>query len=661
MKSWKLILGVIFIASLAACGGGGSGSASAPVAVTGTASKGLLKAADVQAYEVSGGKLVKYGLAVKTGTDGSYSLSLTPTNNPVVIEVTTNSDTKMLDETTVVNGKFAEVAAPTGLSLRTMVDELTVAKVAEANPYTEMAIAGAIAAQDASGNAVPLSKEVLLASKEVVKEQLRGLNPFAIKAVDADAASPSDDQKKLMTLLTGVAKAAKDDNACDLKCQITAMNTAAAIKYDATSGKGIFKDTAAAATKVTALANKAALVSNPMIVALPTYSAVSEADIASATEIVARDSFESFVAVMREGLQTVDKTFNEATTAINTRIKDLTFNTAKAGLDAFNAAASSCRFTDSKLVCTGDDVTANADGSYSLSYTSSSYKNVAQATGSFSNGVATVSIKNANSTALSNNKKYAEMSLSASISGIDSTTGEISLDSGVAKLSISVTGYDDAAVEPVTLSLKDLTVSLSEAGKKMTLNGGLSISNAEAKGDKLDGTLKLAFTKMGASESTMDMYPESIDLALKGYGANKKLFDLAVMGSADYKAYKPWLADSSSNEPIGSVNLVVGFVEDKVQLDVSTSKTGYQKGTMKVKFSSGGNYINADAILIEDSTGKTVPNSDGINIVSSSGDFSANIKKTDGKFQGTIKQGSVTAGTIDDGLVKVGGKELSLK
>lgn len=650
-------MALVAVAGLTACGSGSDGGSSGPIALTGTAAKGLLKGADVQAYEVVGGKLSKYGAAVKTDTSGAYELSLSPTSNPVIVEITANADTKMLDETTVTGGKYAEVAAPSGLSLRTMVASLTETAVAEANPYTEMAVAGAVAAVDASGNAVPLTKDVLLTAKENIRTQLK-INPFAAKAVDADATDVTDAQKQLMTLLAGVAKSAKDDTSCDLKCQIKKMNDAAVITYDAAAGKGLLKNPTATKDLMTAISTKAATVNHPMKVALPTYAVLQASDIATGSELAARDSFESFVTVMREGVNTAQKKFDEATKDLETRTKDLTYKTAKAGMDAFDAASANCEWVNGKLSCTGTDVTKISDGTYSLSYTSGSYKNVATATGSISGGVGTLSITNAKTTALSNNKVYGEMSMSVTLTGLDSNN-KLSKENASAVFNMSVTGYDDQTQAPVTVSLNNLNATLTNRTK---LIGGGSVLITNTLGDKVEGAItKLTVVKLGPDANNEEEYGQDLEFNVTAYTANKKLFSLGASASVDYTSYKPWLSDSATNYGVGKANMNVAFVQDSVSLDVTANVTGYQKSDMTVVFKSGGKSMTATAKLTEDANGKVVVDSNGIDFTSSSNEFTANIKKVNGKNTGSIKKGDVVVGTIEDGIVKINGIELSLK
>jgi hypothetical protein len=645
VKNIKLIVSTLAIASLVACGGGGGGTVAAPETfpVTGSAAKGILKSADVQAYELVAGTLVPYGSQTTTDTSGAFSLTLTKTTNPVIIKITTNKNTKMLDETSAVNGKYSEVDAPTDLVLRTMVPDLTAAADAQANPFTEMAIAGALAAKDSSGASVTLTKDVLLISKEAIKTQL-GINPFALKAVDADSTTATADQKKLMTLLTGVAKTAKDDSSCSTTCQVKKFGSTAAILYDKTTGKGNFKDTTAMAAAANSLATKAATVMSPMVVTLPTFAVVNDSDIASASEVVARDSFETFIRVMRDGATTAGKALDDSKTTVDKRTQGLTFNTAKAGLDAFNAATANCRFPDTKLVCEGTGV-SGSDGSYKITYTSGGYTNTATANGSVVDGVGTLSISG-NSSVISSGNKAGDLEVTAKLTGL--TSANTSPDSVM--LNVSLTGYDDVNVKPVIVKLTDLIVKANRTTKAASVSGSLSISNSY--NDKLSGTVSVDFVGLGADSSSLQAYPKSASLNVTGYGDDKTLIALDLGATIDYTSFKPWLAESSSNPSIATAIVKLDLVNDGVKLDITANKTGFQKGDLKVIFKSGVNSITAT----------TSQGSKQLDFTSSSGDFTATLTEaSDGTKTGVIKQGSVQVGTIEGGMIKVNGQELSFK
>jgi hypothetical protein len=142
-----LFLHILALSALSACGGGdggGGGNSNEPpttppstpptTVMTGTAAKGLLANAPVAVFEVS-----------STGTVGSSPLGTSRTNgagvfevsvasnNPVVVTVTTDAETRMLDELSGVSAP-----APGGLTMHTALAAPTTTPIA-VTPLTEMA------------------------------------------------------------------------------------------------------------------------------------------------------------------------------------------------------------------------------------------------------------------------------------------------------------------------------------------------------------------------------------------------------------------------------------------------------------------------------------------------------------------------------------------
>ena len=205
------------VALLAACGGGSS-SGPSTVNLTGNAAKGILIGAEVSAYEVVNGQMAPKALATaKTGADGSYTLAIAPTSNPVIIKVTAGAGTKMKDESQVNgDGSFVEVTLTAPLEMRSFVSTATESVSAQINPLTEQAIALAAQAKNGSNALVGLTKETLLAGKQLAQQTApAGTDPFADKP-----ATKASEMTGLSVMMAGLVKAQRDDNTCDLTCQV---------------------------------------------------------------------------------------------------------------------------------------------------------------------------------------------------------------------------------------------------------------------------------------------------------------------------------------------------------------------------------------------------------------------------------------------------------
>ncbi len=161
------------------CGGGGGGSSSANVTIGGTGGKGLMGGATVSAYAVnSDGSVSTTALGTTTSSSsasnfGAYSLSIPPTSQPVIVQMTANSNTTMLDETNIVGGVQQQVAAPAGMMLRSFVSSATSNNSSVSiNPFTEMAVnsipAGSISANSLQQAAFVVKSSVLGGSVDPV-------------------------------------------------------------------------------------------------------------------------------------------------------------------------------------------------------------------------------------------------------------------------------------------------------------------------------------------------------------------------------------------------------------------------------------------------------------------------------------------------------------
>ena len=135
---------------LAACGGGSNDSGASNITpavtegtITGTASKGILQKAIVTAYKITDGKKgEKLGTPVTTGDNGEYTLKISGYAGAVLLEMTSDSNTKMLCdipagcESTTDFGKPVSAA---GLILQTVLPELKATNKTAITPFTHLA------------------------------------------------------------------------------------------------------------------------------------------------------------------------------------------------------------------------------------------------------------------------------------------------------------------------------------------------------------------------------------------------------------------------------------------------------------------------------------------------------------------------------------------
>jgi hypothetical protein len=184
---------------LAACGGGGGtggNTSSHSATVSGAASKGLLLDAPVTFYGVSNGAVgtTAIGSTTTDTENGTFSSTVT-SSGAVVVTVTVNSSTQMLDE---LSG--TAITAPSGLVLHAVFDSLTDLQPLAVTPLTEMAYQIANASSggltttniDAANNAV---STVFLNGAPVLSTQPINLANYA------SATAAEQEQAKLLAAL----------------------------------------------------------------------------------------------------------------------------------------------------------------------------------------------------------------------------------------------------------------------------------------------------------------------------------------------------------------------------------------------------------------------------------------------------------------------------
>jgi hypothetical protein len=206
-----------------ACGGGNGGGApptsttppppTPSATVTGSAAKGLLLNAIVSFYSVTSGVAGSTAVA-SVRTDPSTGAFTSPVSSagPVLVVVTVDSTTKMLDEVSGV-----AITAPAGLVLHTVFDSLTNLQPIAVTPLTELAYDIAKASSgglttaniDAANNAVG---ETFLAGASVLYTL-----PIDLKTYKS-ATVAQQEQAKLLAALAVAANAGTAANASGGAC-----------------------------------------------------------------------------------------------------------------------------------------------------------------------------------------------------------------------------------------------------------------------------------------------------------------------------------------------------------------------------------------------------------------------------------------------------------
>ncbi|MCP5176507.1 MAG: hypothetical protein H6997_03005 [Moraxellaceae bacterium] len=140
----KILSIAILTTLLAACGGGGSDDSPAVTSstITGTAVKGLMQSAKVTAYKVIDGKKGDKLTDTTTDNNGAYTLTVSGYSGAVILEMTADTNTKMLcDIPAGCEGGivFGAATSANGLVLQTVLGELKANNKTAITPFTHLA------------------------------------------------------------------------------------------------------------------------------------------------------------------------------------------------------------------------------------------------------------------------------------------------------------------------------------------------------------------------------------------------------------------------------------------------------------------------------------------------------------------------------------------
>jgi hypothetical protein len=148
----------------------------------------------------------------------------------------------------------------------------------------------------------------------------------------------------------------------------------------------------------------------------------------------------------------------------------------------------------------------------------------------------------------------------------------------------------------------------------------------------------------------------SLDLAVKE-GA---LLGLSLVASQNIDAYNPDLPSSATNQENGSV-LLKFKLADNVSADLTATKSTYDKTNFDMKITSNGNWIDLAGKTKRTNLAVNNETLDGDIVVTSSGPYTANLRKSSGRVQGEILKSGQQIGVVVDDVIKVGGVEVSIR
>ena len=679
------IISAICLVLVTACGGGGGSSSSSDVSLGGSFSKGLYANAEVQAYEVINGALVPIGTKTTTNASGEYTLTLKPTSNPVVVEMTTTASTTMLDET----AGFAAVNPKVGTKMRTMVGDLTEsAPAVHGNLFTEMAVAGA---QGATGG---LTAASAAASKALI-QSATGIDPFSVKPVGSTSASMDSNQEKLMTLLTAMMVEAKANagscagDSTGVSCLVTTLNSKAAITSNSGAGTYSVTDAAGLNTYLTAKTNALSTYTpaggdaGGFIAKMKSNASVVAATMAvptaiSATDASNRQGLDKFLQAMRSGFNDADATIKARNEAAKVRLDKFVFDHVGDGLKVLGDAMDACSTTSGTLVCTtgGTSIFTAASSGYTFTYdvtingllaaTSATTHRIAGTVSASLNsdtGAASATIA-ATKTKISDSSKMSEINLVFSGNGIkkDSLSGSVSLSA------FTIKAYDQTASSTkwaqLSLTGSSLSASRPSVGGLGTITLVAPLTFTTSDGDLVSGKINSLIGQEKVTNlpynGSKDMYPTSVNLSLDLAVKEGALLGLSLVASQNIDAYNPDLPSSATNQENGSV-LLKFKLADNVSADLTATKSTYDKTNFDMKITSNGNWIDLAGKTKRTNLAVNNETLDGDIVVTSSGPYTANLRKSSGRVQGEILKSGQQIGVVVDDVIKVGGVEVSIR
>jgi hypothetical protein len=694
-------LAVTGLLVLSGCGGGGGGQTGVSnlVTMSGTVAKGILMGADVLAYEVVAGQQAAVPLAsTKTNLDGEYELKLPPNTGPVIVVVKANAATKMLDETqTLADGRFAEVAAPTNLVMRSFAMDVRQTVSVRVNPYTEMAVAVA-------GNTGNLSLNSLIAGQQVANLATpNGVNPFS--QIPAAKASDMDEgQLKFAVQMAGLLRAAKTNAACDLVCQMADLSKNVKLTLESDGKAKLPGDTLLAIQqkKEAVLTSGSAAfeaVPNQQSRLAQVKAALQEevkADVAQArdqaqksessqttspAEVVAANGLDGFVKAMRDGFRTTETRLLKAEEDLNKRYENVTLEGVSFANRVLDAIGDDC--DADVLVCRTNPWSSfrwtGSNGNYAWTNTAP------DALGRTSSGTV-VGVKGADGKtsvlvngSISKAGKPLLVMRDIALSLIDAGG-----DNYFATIKGTVQANDSQSNLTVVLNFEDIQVqSLVVKSKEVSnvaIKGGLSL--AASNGDRLTGSLDIKMVEVrrrvffgDSNQWWYDDYEEYVtdgsvqfQANTTASGAPMEILALDVKLTSSQPDYTRPV--SVSNVQTYNATVKVALADQLTKVTFNEFATGWQTVNQTATIASGGSEVRLSVIYSLANTrgpwcqwnNNVMRCADELRLTSTNANpYTATLTKgTNGKSKGDIFLGSTKVGEIVNGVLKINGAEVSL-
>ncbi len=687
-------VGLASVLVLAGCGGGGGGGtpAASTVPLSGSAAKGILIGAEVNVYSLAGGKKADKPLGTTTTNSmGQYTLNIPTTTDPVMIEIKAISGTKMLDETgALVGGKFPEVAAPTGLTMRSFAANASQETVVRVNPLTEMAVA---VAANANGG---LSINNLITGQQVAQSAApAGVNPFTQEPV-AEPAKMDSDQLKFAIKMAGLMSAAKADTACDVPCQIGKLSKDVSFTVAADGKATVSPDVAkqiaqrssalvaSGTTSLKVSANQTNILASTGAQLKATADSRVTTPVALVTakpeEVLAANGLQGFVDAMRNGFRATEERLLKAEQDFNKRYENVTFE----GIESVNRLLSSI-----ERDCDTDLLVCKTNASSPIQWTGSngSFKWVRTIPDDFGRTTSGTLV----------GVTGADGKRSVTINGIFSIKGKQTAE--IKNLSMSLTGANDNFTGVINGAVvvnhqsSDLTVSLNleniQVGStvvkpkevsNISFKGGLSL--AASNGDKLSGTLDIKMVEVRRqvsygmnnawSYTEFDEFVTDGVIKLKAVttasGAAMDILALDVSGVSAQPSYTTPV--SATNVETYSATVKIALADNLTNLTFNESASNWQDVKQTISIASGLSEVKLNVTYsLANQSGswcqwnhnvKRCANELKLESTNSNPYKATLTKGSNGRTKGDILLGDTKVGEIINGVLKINGAEVSL-